>query len=95
MVSDFLLWQYIDLSPTLSPTFVIIQAGDKKDVVFNATEEKIISFMRDNPNITKPELVKLVGLGKTSIDNYIASLKKKGALERVGSNKKGYWRVIV
>lgn len=71
------------------------KVGDKKDVVFNATEEKIISFMRDNPNITKPELVKLVGLGKTSIDNYIASLKKKGALERVGSNKKGYWRVIV
>lgn len=73
--------------------------GDKKnyekEVAFNVAEEKIISFLRDNPNITKPELAKLVGLGKTSIDNYISSLKKKGVLERVGSNKKGYWKVII
>ena len=33
--------------------------------------------MRDNPNITKPGLDKLVGLEKTSIEKTIVLLKKK------------------
>ena len=69
--------------------------GVNNNVKFSAHEGEIISLMRDNPNITKPELAKQIGLGKTSIDNYISSLKKKGVLERVGSNKKGYWKVSV
>ena len=32
-------------------------------------------------------------LGKTSIDNIIKILKEKGYIERVGSNKTGYWKV--
>ncbi len=50
--------------------------------------------MRNNPNITKPELEKLVGVGKTSIDNAISVLKRKIIIERIGSNKNGYWKVI-
>ena len=74
------------------------KTGDKlgdNSFAFSPHEEKIISLLRDNPNITKPELAKQIGLGKTSIDNYISSLKKKGVLERVGSNKKGYWKVSI
>ena len=33
-------------------------------------------------------------LGKTSIDNIIAFLRKNSIIERVGSNKTGYWKVI-
>ena len=32
-------------------------------------------------------------LGKTSIDNIISILEKLGYIERIGSNKTGYWRV--
>ena len=50
--------------------------GDNK-VTFSPHEEKIISLLRDNPNMTKAELAKQIGLGKTSIDNYISLLKKR------------------
>ncbi len=40
MVSDFLMRQHIGLSPTLSPTFVIMQVGEKKDLAFTVAEEK-------------------------------------------------------
>jgi Predicted transcriptional regulator containing an HTH domain and an uncharacterized domain shared with the mammalian protein Schlafen len=33
-------------------------------------------------------------VGKTTIDNGIASLKKHGYIERIGSNKTGYWKVL-
>ena len=50
--------------------------GDNK-VTFSPHEEKIISLLRDNPNMTKAELAKQIGLGKTSIDNYISLLDRK------------------
>ena len=46
---------------------------------------KILSEIRNNPNITKPQLSVLIGIGKTAIDNNIAKLIKYGHIERVGS----------
>ena len=69
------------------------KVGDKKSYNSITSEEKILNAIRDNPSITKPEICKIVGLGKTSIDNYISKLKKKGMIERIGSNKTGYWKV--
>ena len=31
-------------------------------------------------------------LGRTSIDNTVAVLRKRGFIERIGSNKSGYWK---
>ena len=69
------------------------KVGDKKGYNSITSEEKILNAIRDNPSITKPEICKIVGLGKTSIDNYISKLKKKGMIKRIGSNKTGYWKV--
>ena len=49
--------------------------------------------MRNDPNITKPKLENNLGVGKTAIDRGIAALKKYGYIERVGSNKSGYWKI--
>ena len=50
--------------------------------------------MRNNPNVTKEELVKLIGISSTAIDNNISYLKNHGFIIRVGSNKNGYWQVL-
>ena len=50
--------------------------------------------MRNNPNITLPQLMIEIGLGKTAIQNNVTSLRKNGFIERVGSNKTGYWKVV-
>lgn len=39
---------------------------------------KIISEMRNNPNITTNELMTILGLKKTSIQKYIRLLKEEG-----------------
>ncbi len=57
------------------------------------TQERILNEIRNNSNVTKSQLMKLVGVGKTTVDTSIATLRKAGIIERVGSNKNGYWLV--
>ena len=58
-----------------------------------AAQEKFLNEIRNNPNITKPQLEKILDISKSTADRYIAALRKKGIVERVGSNKNGYWKV--
>ena len=70
------------------------KVGDKVgDKNLNISQIKVLAEIRNNPNITKPELMIKCDLGKTSIDNIIAFLRKNNIIERVGSNKTGYWKV--
>ena len=71
--------------------------GDKvgnNQGTLNKTRQTILSEMRNNPNITKAELSRILGISTTAIDNNISFLKKNGYIERIGSNKTGYWNVI-
>lgn len=60
----------------------------------NSTRERIISEIRHNPNITKAELVVLIGISNTAIDNNIRYLRENGYIIRIGENKNGYWEVL-
>ena len=47
-----------------------------------------------NPSLTVPALAKMLGKGITVTKQYVATLKKEGAIRRVGSDKGGKWEVI-
>lgn len=68
------------------------KVGIKKEL--NARRQKIISEMRDNPNITTVELHKILGISETSVEKNMSFLKENGYIERVGSKKAGYWKVL-
>ena len=59
----------------------------------NISQIKVLAEIRNNPNITKPELMVKCDLGKTLIDNIISFLRKNNVIERIWSNKTGYWKV--
>lgn len=67
------------------------KVGNKK---LNNSQIKVLAEIRNNPNITKQQLILVCELSKTSIDNIISTLKKQGYIERVDSNKTGYWKII-
>ena len=70
------------------------KVGDKtSNIRLNNTQHRILAEIRNNPNVTKPQLVSLLSVSKTTIDTGVAALKKKGYIERIGSNKTGYWKV--
>ena len=72
---------------------VVDKVGDKTKKL-NPTRQRIMEEIRNNPNITQPQLMSVIGIGKTAIQNNIAFLRENGNIERVGSNKNGYWRVL-
>ncbi len=50
--------------------------------------------MRKNPNITQKILVEKLKLSRPAITLNIKELKNIGYIERVGSDKKGYWKIL-
>lgn len=60
----------------------------------NPRRQKILSEMRDNPNITIAELASFFSISETAIENNLAFLRENGYIVRVGSKKTGYWKVI-
>ena len=45
--------------------------------LLNTSQVKVLAKIRNNPNITKSQLMIKCDLGKTSIDNIIKTLKKE------------------
>ena len=58
-------------------------------------QRRIIVEIKRNPKITQTELSNIVGINEKNIRNNIFKLKKKGILKRVGSDKGGYWTILI
>ena len=69
------------------------KVGDKRPL--NSRRQKIISEMRDNPNITTAELHNILGVSETAVEKKISFLRDNGYLARVGSKKTVYWKVLL
>ena len=62
--------------------------------LLNKSQIRVLAEIRNNPNITKSQLMIKCDLGKTSIDKNIKVLKDKHYIKRQGSNKTGYWEIL-
>jgi ATP-dependent DNA helicase RecG len=58
------------------------------------TQRKIILLMSDNPKISIRELHNQIGISTTAIDKHIIKLKNMGIIQRIGSAKSGYWKIV-
>lgn len=56
-------------------------------------EAGVLSWLKDNPQLTVNDLVQKSGKSLRTINRTLASLKSKGLVRRVGSRKTGCWRV--
>lgn len=56
-------------------------------------EADVLSLLRDNPYLTTSELSGQSGKSTRSIARALNALKNKQLIERIGSNKTGYWKV--
>lgn len=83
----------VTLPFTILEDSLVDKPVDKKPKM-NEQMKKVLLEIRNNPNITQPQLVKIMNIGKSMIQRYISNLKKMGYIERIGSNKSGYWKVV-
>ncbi len=66
----------------------------EKQLPLNERRSRILKEMRNDPNITTAQLTIILACAETTVENNIAFLRKNGYIERVGSRKNGYWKVL-
>ena len=68
----------------------------KSDAIqkLNARCERILLEMKNNPEITVPELSRILGVSETTVNNNILILKTNGYIKRLGSRKFGLWKIL-
>ena len=58
------------------------------------TQERIITLLRENPELTRKALAKHLGLTPDGIKYHLDKLRKAGRIRHVGPTKKGYWEIL-
>ena len=58
------------------------------------TSEKILVMMREDNTVTISEIAKALNKTARTIELQIATLKKKGIINRIGPDKGGHWEVL-
>jgi len=51
-------------------------------------------LLKRSPSLSAAKLGKLIGLGDRQIQRITQKLQKEGILIRVGSDRKGYWKIL-
>jgi predicted HTH transcriptional regulator len=64
-----------------------------ENIKVNQSQKKILARLARKSHLTVPELAISVGITEVNIKKNIASLRAADLLERVGSNRQGYWLV--
>lgn len=57
----------------------------------NKSQGIILDLLSQNPHFTRLQLADKSGLSEDGVKKILAQLKSNGWVERVGSNKTGYW----
>ncbi len=71
-----------------------IDAEQKQNTILSDLEYRIIELLKTWPDATTKEITKKLEITDNQVKYYIKKLKDNGKIERVGTNRKGLWKVI-
>ncbi len=74
---------------------VNVENADSSQKTVGRTAQKILDYVVADPSITAENLAGKIGVSKRAIEKNIKNLRELGVLIREGSDKSGYWRVII
>lgn len=85
----------ISLNGTVNDTVNGTVNGTVNDgVKLTPTEQAVLDCIRENNLINVAEIVDCTKKGRSTIMRAIKSLKEKGFIQRVGSDKTGSWKTL-
>ena len=67
-------------------------AKQQNDTV-NPQVDAVFDLIKKDPKLTAAELTEKSGLSIATVKRHIKKLKENGKIERIGSDKTGYWKV--
>jgi len=75
-------------------TVSIEKLGEKLGEKLTKNQKSIIDIILNNPYSTINKISQKIGISSTAVENNLRKLKEKRYIERVGSDKGGYWKII-
>lgn len=64
------------------------------DLDLTSTDEFVLRALRANGRATAPGIADLIGVSESTVRRSFRKLRELGLIDRVGSNKAGYWKLI-
>lgn len=58
-------------------------------------ERQVTDLLRKDSGYTTTMLAEMLGISRKTVSKRLKSLKDKGIIERVGSDRKGYWKLFL
>lgn len=60
----------------------------------NETQNKVLQLIKENSRITQKEMMDSLNVARATITRTISYLKENGYIDRIGSDRDGYWRLL-
>ena len=70
------------------------KVSNKVSNKLSKNQEKILKLISENAHISRNELSNKINISETSVYKSIKELKSQGYIERIGSRKNGYWKIL-
>ena len=64
------------------------------NVHVNDRQKELLSYLIQGPGYTVSQLSEIIKVSRKTIAGYLKALKDKGIIERVGSARNGYWKIV-
>ncbi len=58
-------------------------------------ERKVTALLQIDSSYTTIMMAQMLGISRKTVSKRLKSLKDKGIIERVGSDRKGYWKLFL
>jgi len=70
------------------------QLKNSANATVNATQNEILDLMRRDRTLTLSQIAEVMGKHRVTVAKNVKALRSSGLIERVGSDKNGYWLVV-
>ena len=79
----------------VGPESHVVKMTDRVTDRVTDIEQQILMCIIDDPNSTMLQIAEKVKVSRKTVGKYLRTLKDKGIIERVGSDRKGYWKTNI
>jgi len=89
------LYKYIDVAAeTVADVGANIPVNVPVNVPVNKVAAKILVLLRANPKASAQKMALALGVADKTIKRHLKALREQGRIQRIGSDKAGYWEII-
>ena len=69
-------------------------ANDTVKTINDTVNDTVFYLINENKNITATEICERLNMSLSTVKRKIKNLKEEGIIERIGSDKTGYWKIL-